>query len=97
MVDDTTGGTRTIWEADDGSVTAVVVEAIATLKGVDELRLPPLYDAIDTDALDALFAPSANGTPRREVKVSFTYDSCRVVIEGGETVTVRARERLGEE
>jgi hypothetical protein len=33
-----------------------VVEAVASAEGLDPLELPvPLYDAIDPDALDALF------------------------------------------
>ena len=32
-----------------------VLSAVATHKGIDEVALPPLNDAIDPDALDALF------------------------------------------
>lgn len=47
------------------TVTERVVDALATVEGVDPLSLAqPLNDSVDTDALDALFAPRHDGTPR---------------------------------
>lgn len=47
------------WTATTDSTPAslAVVDAVADAEGVDATELsPPLYDAIDTDALDKLFA-----------------------------------------
>lgn len=57
------------------SVAVSVLDAVASVKGIDVMALPPLHEAVDTDALDALFAA---GGP---FEVRFTY--------AGETVQVR--------
>lgn len=46
------------------SLATNVVETVAARRGVDPTTLPSLNDAVDTDALDALFAPLFDGTPR---------------------------------
>lgn len=62
------------------SVSERIVTAVAEFTGRDPLSLDPLYDAIDPEALDALFEPTdATGTPRR---VAFTYAGCSVEITG---------------
>lgn len=49
-----------------------IVETVAVREGVDPVDLqPPLYETIDTEALDALFA-AADGEVRSLV-VEFTY------------------------
>lgn len=45
----------------------------------DPAVMPPLYDVIDPDALDALFRPAI--TARREDRtLSFTYNDHRVTV-----------------
>lgn len=55
-----------------------VVTRIANSEGIDPLELPPLYEAIDADALDALV-----GTGKRsdaDPEVEFTYSGYEVTI-----------------
>lgn len=61
-----------------------VVSSVATHRGVDPVALPPLYDTLDPDALDALFA-SACG----DGQVTFEYAGCTVECAGDGTVDVR--------
>jgi len=42
-------------EDSDESVVGAVVDAVAARERVDPVELPPLYDVVDTDALNALF------------------------------------------
>ena len=66
------------------------IEAVTTAKGVDPDTLPPLYDAVDPDALDDLL-----GDPRRDdVQVSFSYADCDVTVERG-LVTVERQAKSG--
>ncbi|HMB49785.1 HalOD1 output domain-containing protein [Natronoarchaeum rubrum] len=51
-----------------------VIQAVAEAKGVDPLELDPLYDRIDLDAVDRLFA-SADVPAGR---LSFEVAGCRV-------------------
>lgn len=71
------------------SMTSRVVVAIADKIGVDPLQLdPPLYEVIDLDALEALFpAPDASGRSTVE-SLEFTYQDCRVLINGDASVEV---------
>ena len=81
----------------DGDVSVAVITAIAAKRGVEPTELPPLYESIDPDALDALFAPTRTGGPRRG-RLEFTYDGHEVVVDRGTDLEitidgVRAAER----
>ncbi|NUB91577.1 hypothetical protein HT576_11185 [Haloterrigena sp. SYSU A121-1] len=62
-----------------------VVDAVASASETDPTALPPLYDAIEPDALDATFESSQPGATRR---VSFSYSGFDVTVDGGPAVTV---------
>ncbi|WP_343195779.1 HalOD1 output domain-containing protein [Halovivax sp.] len=50
-------------------------------------RIPRLYDYVDPDGLDALFADRPDGTPRGSGEVRFTVEDATVVVRP-ETVRV---------
>ncbi|ARS91718.1 hypothetical protein B1756_06785 [Natrarchaeobaculum aegyptiacum] len=58
-----------------------VVNAVAARRNVDPLELPPLYDWIDPEALDALFDPPEEAANRR---LEFVYDGHLVTVEGSD-------------
>lgn len=63
-----------------------VLEAVADEKGIDERDLdPPLFEAIDPDALDSLFRDTM-------CEVTFTYDEYVVTVDQANEVEVRAAE-----
>ena len=63
-----------------------VIETIAAVTGDDPLTMsPPLYEVVDTDALDTLYERGA------DVCVEFEYDGHRVVIDSDQSVTVDGR------
>lgn len=55
------------------SVSTTLLMAISTLEATETEELPPLREAVDPDALDAIFTPRENGSLRRDGTVSFTY------------------------
>lgn len=61
-----------------------IVERIAARENVDPLELPPLHDAVDTDALTALFSMPE---PRAD-NVTFSYHGYEVTVEGPEKIQV---------
>ncbi|QSW97905.1 HalOD1 output domain-containing protein [Haloterrigena alkaliphila] len=71
----------------DGDVSIAVVTAIAAKRDVEPTELPPLYESIDPDALDALFAPTRPGGPRRG-RLEFTYDGHQVLVECGSDLEI---------
>lgn len=68
-----------------------VVEAVAEAKGVDPMELsPPLYDVIDPEALDQVFAPTSM-EGRMEGQVTFSYNGYEVTVFGDGSVAVEKR------
>lgn len=66
---------------DTGSVSTEVVTAVAAAKEMDPLSLPPLYDAIDPDALDGVVACDATG-------VSFEYAGYEIHVDGRDSIAL---------
>lgn len=66
-----------VGEADEPMMT--VIEAVAKFKGVDETSLAPLNEAIDVDALGALFG--ATDSEPTDLRVTFDYEGCEVLVE----------------
>jgi hypothetical protein len=64
-----------------------VIRAVAAHDGVDETELPPLYDAVDPDALDALLASTRADGPG-QASVTFEYAGHTVVVSGDGTVSL---------
>lgn len=68
---------------DTQQVSTRILEAVADHRGVDPLELrPPLYEVVDPEALEALFAPTVAGADRGG-RVELTYAGCRITITGG--------------
>lgn len=56
-----------------------IVDALTQIEGIDTTALPPLYDVIDTDALNRLFAREGEeGDPA--AILSFRYDTWNVFV-----------------
>lgn len=73
------------------SLSFEVIAAIAEREGVDPVVVEPprydaLYDVINPEALDSLFAPRENGTPRSSGTVEFPFCGYRVLVESDGTV-----------
>ncbi|MFC7203480.1 HalOD1 output domain-containing protein [Haloferax namakaokahaiae] len=66
------------------NISEAVVQALAAVKETDPISVDPLYNAIDPEALDMLFAPTLNGEQRPGGAITFELMNCLV------TVTVEA-------
>ncbi len=55
------------------SLTERIVTTVAEADGQSVDELEPLYDVINPDALESLFASRADGSPRPDGEVSFQY------------------------
>lgn len=62
----------------------LVVEAVAEESGTPPDELPPLYDTVDPERLDAIVGGAEDDPHRR---VEFTYSGFHVTVEGSD-VTV---------
>jgi hypothetical protein len=64
------------------SVCGRIVEAVADRSDADPLELPPLYDYVDPDALDAFVRGTADGV------VAFRYAGDAVTVDSSGEVDV---------
>jgi len=69
---------------DSESASEAVVRAIAEVTGTDPMHVTPMYDYVDTDALDALFERESAS----DVVVSFQTEQFRVSVSADNYVTV---------
>ncbi len=75
------------WDA-DVSLALTIVETIARLSGQPPERLERLYDHIDPDSLESLFAPATEGSNRNTGRVTFQLDVYTVTVHAAGTVVV---------
>ncbi|WP_255198023.1 HalOD1 output domain-containing protein [Halorarius litoreus] len=68
-----------------------ILSAVASHEGVEETALdPPLFEAVDTDALEALYANSPAESP--QPTVSFVYRGHNVVVNRPNEVEIQPAE-----
>lgn len=75
----------------DTDATTAVVRAIATELDVDELDLPPLYDAIDADALNDFVGSVSD---RSDAFVTFEYVDREVTVHANGRVQIGSTPEL---
>jgi len=73
------------------SVSSKIIDTVARSKQVDATELPPLYETIDPDALDALCSSGTNGAgdDGSAIRIQFTYAGRDVVVRTPDSVEVR--------
>lgn len=76
----------------DESVSSAVVRAVSTVENRHPSTLRPLADVLDPEALDELFDPKVDGTPRIGGRLSFVYSNCRIAVDNGEFLTLQPLE-----
>ncbi|WP_225335813.1 HalOD1 output domain-containing protein [Halomicrobium urmianum] len=69
-------------QGDDEPLVDAVLAAVCDATGRDATDLPPLYSAVDPDALESLIESGG------EAAVAFEYGAHHVLVDGGRTVTV---------
>ena len=76
----------------DELVSTAVARAVSAVQGREPCSLRPLADVVDPAALDALFDPQYDGTPRTGGHLSFVYNGCHITIDNGEYLTLQLLE-----
>ena len=72
----------------DGIDDATPVEALGTEFESLFPEAPPVYNVVDPDALNSLFAPRSDGTARVDGTVTFTYRGYEFSVAADGDVTV---------
>lgn len=76
---------------DDGERLSIeIINAIAEFEDADPIEVRPvLYDIIDPDALDSLFADTQRGQSRTAGHVTFRYDEHKVTVHSDGDVNIQ--------
>lgn len=78
--------------AGSSSVSESVIEAVAEAEGADPIELsPPLYDVIDPDSLNQVFAPTPTDG-RMKGTLTFSYNGYEVTVCGDGDVSIDERD-----
>lgn len=70
------------------SISTTVVVATARASETEPNDLPPLFEAVDPDALDAVFASRGDQPRRRDITVAFPYAGHEVSVSGNGEICV---------
>ena len=71
------------------SISDTVIAGVAALTNTPRMDCPVFYEAVDSDALDALFAPQGDGTDRTgDWSIKFVYADCAVQITTDGTIAL---------
>lgn len=73
------------------SATIAVVDAVAAASETEPTALPPLYETINTDALNALFESQDTRPKQSALCVEFAYNGYTIVVRAGPQVTVQKK------
>lgn len=74
---------ETIVSVAESPPSEAVLQAIADAEGTDVIELPPLYEAVDPEALDAVFDGRAFGS------IAFDYHGYSVTVNQNAVVSIR--------
>ncbi|WP_222919883.1 HalOD1 output domain-containing protein [Natrinema sp. SYSU A 869] len=78
------------WTGND-SLTTTIVSTIAALSNSDPIEVDRLYDQIDPESLETLFAPTSGAAARNTGQVSFRLDAYTITVHAtGDIVVVRS-------
>lgn len=83
-----TGTYRVAFDETDYRPSTVVVLAVAAVTGTDARDVETLNDRIDPDCLDGIFAPTQNGKPRADGRVTFPFAGHEVTVHGDGVVVL---------
>lgn len=87
-----TDGSNAIRTEFDWSVvppSTAIVETVAARSGREPTTMNPIYDTVDTDAIDALIRSAERGASKEETSISFEFADHDVTVRSDGSVVVR--------
>ena len=72
----------------DEPLSYAVVQAVSAFESCKPMSLPVLFDVLDPDALDSLFASFDEGATGRGGQLTFVFSNSLVTVTGEDTITV---------
>lgn len=74
------------------SLTVAIVEEVSKLTGRDPIALPPLYHAVNPEALERLVR-SKTSRDSEPVSISFTFEDIEVIVDSDGNLELRQDEQ----
>ena len=78
---------------EEDSISLHIINCIAEREHTDPLELPPLYDVVDPDALDDLFASGRQNGTAQSGRVEFQYNGYTIIVEFGTEPEIAVKEK----
>jgi len=76
---------------------SAIISGVAACTGRGVTDLPPLYSVVDPQALEQVFTSPLGSLHRsNDERIVFTYAGCEVMVNEGDTLTVRLLENRQE-
>lgn len=72
--------------SENRALSTTVVLAVRRVLGTPEAELPPLFEHVDPDGLDSIFASIQSDQVRAEGRVTFPYAGLQVMIQADGTI-----------
>jgi uncharacterized protein with NRDE domain len=76
------------WQGDE-PLSELVLECIADATGREPASLAPLYESVDPDALDTIFAPTCTSGSRAGGVIELEHEGCHVMVHNEGRLDVR--------
>ncbi|SDD82034.1 HalOD1 output domain-containing protein [Natrinema hispanicum] len=78
---------------DKSNISLHIVNYIAEREHTDPLELPPLYDAVNPDALDDLVASGRQNGTTQSGRIEFQYNGYTVIVKFGTDPEITVKEK----
>lgn len=79
------------------SLTERIIEAVADAADTSPHELPPLYEVVDPEALNHLFASNYEGETRAAGQVTLVYAGYEIVVHSSGDVTISPLDAAGDQ
>ena len=91
--DSATDTYRVSFDATSHSLNESIISTVAAVSGTEPMELPPLYDVLDPDALEALIELNAARPAESDIHVTFTFNGYTVTVHTYGIIAVQPADR----
>ena len=83
---------RVSFDSSTESVCKAIISTVAVVSETKPLELPPLYSAVDPDALEALLERNVPGPQNADIHISFTFTEWEITVHSYGVIAVQPRQ-----
>lgn len=80
---------RVSFDSSTESVCKAIISTVAVISEKEPVELPPIYSAVDPDALEALLERNVTGPQNADIHISFTFTEWDITVHSYGVIAVR--------